>query len=433
MTQYRIELWRIMKSVIFLLMAAGIVLFAYTQGVLPPETTIAKPEPNGNYGMKSSNDPALIMPEAAESLFAQYSANKYITYPNGFYKVVKLNHTDRKKMTEIITELSINGGSDVSSASSNNLDAEGYEIKISGDSMKANEDGSFQIITPDNAASAVPGDFQLNPDITWKRFQSLMTQADKLLGGGSDFSEAWISHRFGRIHVTYEEALADYELVLTKDKVSGTYARLFSDYMGIILGLLPIFPTVFLCLSDRKNISPMLYTRRISSVSFILTRYFALVTATMLPILLMGMVLTGIHGAEHGIANIDVFAYLKYTFFWLLPTAMASIAVGLFFTTLTHTPIAIAIQLIWWFIDIGGDNGTYSFFGVRSLQLIPRHNDLGKVEAYVAYLPSLIQNRIWIVLITALLVLVSIYVFSVKRRGLLYVPSFKHSKVQSAI
>lgn len=259
-----------------------------------------------------------------------------------------------------------------------------------------------------------------------------MAQADKLLGGGSDFAETWMSHRFGKIPITYEEALKDYELIVSRDKLTGTYARLFSDYMGIILGLLPVFPAVFLCMCDRKNISPMLYTRRISSAGFILTRFFALVTATMLPILLIGAVLTGIHAADHGLMNIDVFAYFKYIFFWLLPTAIAAIAVGLFFTTLTNTPVAIAIQILWWFIDMTGGNGAYSFLGVQPLQLIPRHNELGNVEAYMGYLPSLIQNRICIVIIGVLLVVGTIYVFSVKRRGLLYVSVFKRGKVQSA-
>lgn len=486
MTQYRKELWRIIKSLIFLFMAAGLVLFAYSQNLIPPDTDLRKPAPNGYYGLKASNDPALIMPEAAESLFTQYTANKYITYPNGFYKAVKLNQADRRKMAGIIAELSMNENSEISQADGNtgtsqaidsngslqtgdntgisqstdsessqaagkNLTLQVYGndaalqvsggktetasdgIQINGESLQANEDGNFQIIVPERKEAAEHSDFQLNPHITWDRFKALMIRADQLLGGGSDFSESWLAHRFGRIPVTYEEALADYELILSQDKVTGSYARLFSDYMGIMLGLLPVFPAVFICLSDRRKIAPMLYTRRISSARFILMRFFALVTAAMKPVLLMGAVLTGILGRDFGLANIDVFAYLKYTFFWLLPTAMAAIAVGLFFTTLSSTPIAIAVQLVWWFIDMRGGMGSYSFFGARPLQLMPRHNDLGKVEAYKNYLPSLIQNRILIVFIAFVLLAGSIYVFSARRRGWLYVPGFKRGKIQSAL
>jgi len=436
MAQFRIEFGRILKSIVFLLMTAGIVLFAYTQGVFPHDSDITKPEPNGYYGMRPSNDPSLIMPEAAASLYEQFSANKYITYPNGFYKAVRLNQADRKKMAEILSELSVNEISDVPQNSNINIDAVdagNKDLQTSAGSFHINEDGNFQVIMPDEEEHTEYDGFQFNSGISWVHFKELMKQADKLLGGGSDFSETWMNHRFGKIPITYEEALADYELVISHDKVTGAYARLFCDYVGIILGLLPVFPAVFLCMCDRKNISPMLYTRRISSGRFILVRYAALATATMLPILLMCAVLTCIHAADYGPGSIDVFSYFKYAFFWLFPTAIASISVGLFFTTLTGTPVAIAIQLIWWFIDIRGGSGMYSFYGVRPFQLIPRHNALGNVEAYLDYLPSLIQNRFWIVLIAVFLIVGTIYIFSVKRRGLLYVPIFKRGKIQSAV
>jgi len=437
MAQYRIELGRILKSTVYLLMVVGIVWFAYTQDIIKPDSTVKKPEPNGFYGMKPSNDPSLIMPEAAESLFNQYSENKYITYPNGFYKVVRINQEKRKKMAEIIAELSLNKMTENRQKSSKNVDTGNDGIKISGGNLKLNENGKFQIIIPDMEDREVPedpADFKFNPEITWERFIDLMAQADKLLGGGSDFSEKWMAHRFGQIPVTYEEALEDYELIFTHDKVTGAYARLFSDYMGIILGLLPVFPAVYLCMCDKRNISSILYTRRISSGRFILARFSALATATMLPILLLGVVLTFMHAADYGLDKIDVFAYFKYTFFWMFPTAIAAISVGLFFATLTNTPVAIAIQLIWWFTDLLGGSGIYSFFGVRPLQLIPRHNGLGKVKVYMDYLPGLVQNRIQIMLIAIFLLVGTIYVFSAKRRGTLYVPIlFKRSKIQSAV
>ncbi|HHW22054.1 MAG TPA: hypothetical protein GXX26_04115 [Clostridiaceae bacterium] len=433
MTQYRIELVRILKSVIYLLMVAGIVLFALSQRVLPPDMSVTEPEPGRSYGMKPSNDPSLIMPQAAGSLFAQYSANKYITYPNGFYKVVRLNQEDRKKMAGIVAELSIRRHSVSSQKSEGPTERENEEIRIKGDDLRLNDDGNLEIVMP---GSEIPEDItelEFDPEISWDRFKELMAQADKLLGGGSDFSEVWMSHRFGLIPVTYVEALADYHLVISHDRLTGAYARLFSDYMGIILGLLPVFPAVFLALSDRKDISPVLYTRSISSARFILERFFALTSATMLPIILMGTILTFKHAGDYGWVNIDPFAYFRYAFFWLLPTAIAAISVGMFFTTLTNTPIAIAIQLIWWFADISGGKGMYTFFGVRPIQLIPRHNGLGHTEAYLDYLPDLIQNRIRIMLVAVFLITGTIFIFSARRRGSLYVPVFARSKIRPEV
>jgi len=427
MTLYRKELGRVLKSLMFLLSAAGIVLFAYTQGVFPPHSTITKPEPHAaSYGTKASGDPALIMPEAAESLFVQYSANQYTTYPNGFLKYIKLNQADRAKMDEITAELSADALLDNTRETDDTPATNNGSLQIDGGSLRPNGDGSFQIITPEGET---PIDFTFNPDMTWERFSGLMARADELLGGGSDYSETWMSHRFGQVPINYEEALADYELTISHDKLTGAHARLFSDYMGIILGLLPVFPAVFLCLRDRKNIAPMVHTRRVSSARFILTRFLVLVTAVMIPVLIMCAVLTGVHGLDYGFGNIDIFAYFKYALFWMLPTAMVSTAVGLFFTTLTNTPAAVAVQLVWWFVDTLGGSGAYSFYGIRPLQLIPRHNGLGKTQAYLDYLPELIQNRIRFALIALVLVAFTTFVFSAKRRGLLHVSVFKRRKI----
>ena len=431
MTLYRKELQRVLKSMIFFLAAAGIILFANTQGVFPPHSTITKPLPGAeSYGTKASDNPDLIMPEAAESLFVQYSENQYITYPNGFFKYVRLNQSDREKMGEIIAALSEDAISEDMQESGDIPAANDRTLQIGEGSLQPNDDGSFQII---KSEEEILTGFHFNTAITWERFLELMVQADDLLGGGSDFSKKWMSHRFGQIPVTYDEALADYELTVSYDKLTGAHARLFSDYMGIILGLLPVFPAVFLCLSDRKNIASMLYTRRISSTRFILARFLALLTAVMLPVLIMCAVLTGIHAADYGLGNIDTLVYFKYAFFWMLPTAMASTAVGLFFTTLTNTPAAIAVQLVWWFVDTAGGSGVYSFFGVQPLQLIPRHNTLGETQTFLDYLPDLIQNRIGITLTAVLLVAFTIFVYNAKRRGILYASVFKRNKVQSAV
>ncbi len=430
MTLYKKEFVRTVKSLVFLLTVAGFVLFICSQGVLPPDGTVSKPVPGGpNYGMKSSNDPALIMPEAAQSLFGQYSLNEFITYPNGFIKYVKLSHVQWEKMAAIISELSTN---DMRSEAAQSADAptNAPSISIEGGNSETLNDGSIKIYGPGSEAPAV---FSFDYSITWERFLQLMAQADEILGGGSDFSQTWMSHRFGQIPVTYEDALADHELILSEDKITGAHARLFSDYAGIILGLIPVFPAVFLCLKDRKNIAPLLYTRRVSSAKFVLARFTALLTAIMLPVIVMCAVLTGIHAQEYGAANIDLFAYYKYALLWLMPTAMASTAVGMFFTTLTGTPIAIAVQLLWWFVDTMGTSAAYSFFGVGPTGLIPRHNSLGYTGKFLDYLPDLIQNRIFIAVTALALVALTVLAFTARRRGLINAAVFKHSKIQSQV
>ena len=59
------ECGRVARSVSYLILVVALVLFAWSQ--LPPifDEVVSKPEPgNGNYGMKRTDDPAVIMPAA---------------------------------------------------------------------------------------------------------------------------------------------------------------------------------------------------------------------------------------------------------------------------------------------------------------------------------------------------------------------------------
>ncbi len=52
-----------------------------------------------------SNDPELVMPAALDSLYAEFTANSYTTYPIGFYHTVKLSGKDTEKMAGLLSEL----------------------------------------------------------------------------------------------------------------------------------------------------------------------------------------------------------------------------------------------------------------------------------------------------------------------------------------
>ena len=75
--------------------------------------------------------------------------------------------------------------------------------------------------------------------MTYERFKELMGQMSEMVGVGSSYSNF---ERYGKEELTYENAIKNMNLV-KKDKV-GTYARNFSDYKGIVLGLFPAFLVV---------------------------------------------------------------------------------------------------------------------------------------------------------------------------------------------
>lgn len=425
MTLFGKEVMRILKSMIYWLMVVSIVLFAYSQDAFPDEDVITEPAPGlSDYGMKASGDPALIMPEALQSLQGQYLANQYVAYPNGFIKYVKLNEADRGRMGSIIAELA---GTAVAESTTKMEETDSNTIEIGADDLVQTGDGQFVITTP---ARQIQQQAALSPDITWDRFQALMDEADRLIGGGSDFSEAWLSHRFGQIPVTYAEAMEAYQETIAQDRYTGAHARLFSDYMGIIMALLPVFLAVFLGMRDRRNTVPVLYSRAVSSVRLIVTRYLALVVTAMLPILCMGGFLMVKHALQYGAAQVNMLAYPAYIFGWIMPCAMVSTAVGMAVTTLTGAPLAIGVQLVWWFVDLNYASGAYSFFGTRPLQLIPRHNSLGNTQVFMDGLQALVMNRLWMAGIALGIVILTVVILEMKRRGRLYVRIPTGSKVQ---
>ena len=75
-----------------------------------------------------------------------------------------------------------------------------------------------------------------------------------------------VMNRGTRFPATYEEAMEEYNSFLYDDKITGGYARLFGDYMGIALGILPVFLVVTRELRDRRaGMEELIYTRTASS------------------------------------------------------------------------------------------------------------------------------------------------------------------------
>ena len=145
-------------------------------------------------------------------------------------------------------------------------------------------------------------------------------------------------------------------------------------------GLYPIFLVVLIWMKDRiGNASELIYSKKISSARLVVSRYLASVTMILLPVLLLSfesLVPLIALGAKKGI-SVDYFAYIKYILWWLLPEVMAVSAIGIFFTLLTDSPIAIAIQFLWWMVD-KGVTGLSGDTGATTLMI--RHNTLRGYE-----------------------------------------------------
>lgn len=340
---------------------------------------ITAPKQGEDYGIQQKEVPELIMPAAFNSLYNEFTANEYIAYPIGFYKNVKLNETDKEKMAEIISTLS------------------GVPVN--------------DLLTSANSIEVT-----LSDDISYEEFKECMKQADDLIGGGSNYSESNLLN-YSYVAITYEEAVTNYNLIVNEDKFTGAYARLFCDYVGIILSILPVFIAVAICLKDKRaKMNDLIYVRKTSSFKLILSRYFAVVISVMLPTVILACISNSTVWGQYSGMALDYLAPLKYALGWLMPSVMIAAAIGMFFTELTGTPIAIAIQALWWFIDLNAGVGRLR--GVHTLfELTPRHNSLGNTQIFLDEFHTLVTNRLIIAGAALLLVAVTVIIYEQKRRG----------------
>lgn len=340
---------------------------------------ITAPKQGEDYGIQQKEVPELIMPAAFNSLYNEFTANEYIAYPIGFYKNVKLNETDKEKMAEIISTLS------------------GVPVN--------------DLLTSANSIEVT-----LSDDISYEEFKECMKQADDLIGGGSNYSENNLLN-YSYVAITYEEAVTNYNLIVNEDKFTGAYARLFCDYVGIILSILPVFIAVAICLKDKQaKMNNLIYARKISSFKLILSRYFAVVISVMLPTVILAYISNSTVWGQYSGMILDYLAPLKYALGWLMTSVMIAAAIGMFFTELIRTPIAIAIQGLWWFIDLNAGVGRLR--GVHTLfELTPRHNSLGNTQIFLDEFHTLVTNRLIIAGAALLLVAATVIIYEQKRRG----------------
>lgn len=427
---YLKELKKVMCSFFYILFAGALAVALYSQGALYfGDSRMNRPEPDGNYGVVNREIPEMIMPAALESLWQEFCENNYKTYPIGFIKNVRLDEKKQRMVAEIIAEIT---GEDTEAilgkqAAFEGTGDDGYSFNI-GEELQMDSDGNLIFSGARDGSEEEGKDtgeegltIAVRDDMEYGKFAEAMQRVDDILGGGSDYCAEHLKS-YGTVEVTYEEAVQRHELTVSRDRITGGYARLFSDYaVAMVMSLLPVFPAVILCLKDRRaRMAELIYTREVSAARLTVVRYFALVTAAMLPVLLLSYVsnasVWGLYSGE----RLDYLAPLKYDLGWIMPGVMMATAVGMFLTELTGTPIAVAVQGFWWLIDINmGFRSVES--GYALFRLAPRHNagekSFFRTQDYVDNFQRLVANRLLFAGLSAVLIIATILIYERKRRG----------------
>ena len=409
------ECKKIVFSLAFVIYCIVVLAFYFTQFRSDTRTPLTKPVSGAeSYGDIAKEIPEILMPAAIESLVGEYLSDGYAAYPYGFYKSVRLKEKDKARMAEIIAE--------ISGIPQDELDSF-EDFQQGGYYMDENVYVVYQ--EPNIPEITIP------TTMTYEHFRELMQEADQIIGGGSKYSDSFIVENFSLVPKTYEDALAEYEYFTSEDKITGAYARLFCDYLGIFLAIMPVFAAVALTgLDKRSRMEQLVYSRKISSAKLIFTRYFALISVMVIPVLLTTF------EAYVAVKNIypdnelDSTAFLRYTVFWLIPNIMTAAAVGMLITELASALLAIFVQGVWWFASVMAGSGGLDG-NIGKFTFVMRHNDLLKADVFNAEWSNIVFNRIFFSAVSILAVTLTVLIYEMKRRGVfngfqIGLPNFRH-------
>lgn len=393
MTLFKKECAQILKSLIFWLYVACLVLFFNSQ---MGNSTVLNPPQEGqenyyNYGFKTDITERDVMETGVGTLAYAYYYDHYVTYPVGYAKNVRISEAEKQEIADIIYDFT----------------------GVKADEIEDNIASYFQENDIQTTQYKVP----LKDGISYEQFLKDMEQVADILGPGSDYTEDRLWSNV-MIPVDYEGAVENYRALTEQDRLTGGYARLFCDYMGIILGILPVFVTATRMLRDKRaQMQELIYSRGASSAVVMETRYAALVFMHMIPVLILSLLPTvscitaGIEGVQ-----LDYLAWLKYDLGWLLPMVMIVVAVGMLCTELTETALAVLVQAVWWFMSVM--TGASAMNGGRyGWNLIPRHNTELNYEGFAEDFRQLVMNRILYAVLALVLLALTIFIYEKKRKG----------------
>lgn len=406
------ECKQILKSMVYYIYVVVFVMFLTSQ--LSGEITqkLEKPQPGQeSYGTINSQDESDVMEKELAELVLETYHNSYTTYPLGFYKGVVLNEEEIARVTSIIE----------------NCTGKSWDqlIKEMETHYSDYEQNSIQgAMQAQIAYSVAPAQ-----NLSYDEFLRNMEEVCRVVGAGSsyqrEFLEAGVS-----VPMTYEQAVEEYEALCSKDRVTGATARLFCDYAGIVLSVLPVFLGVTRCLRDKRaQVSQVVFAHRISAFWIIGSRYCANVCMAYLPVAVTAFVMQmpyQYHAKTIGVAP-DVLAFLKYSVIWLLPEIMIVLAVSFLITELTENVISIFIQVFWAIVSLFSMVNLKGGFGFH---LIARWNTLGSTTQFWQQRQQLLFNRGFYFALSLALAALTVVVYEKKRRegGTVYGKIFKGRK-----
>lgn len=397
-TLFAKECKQILKSMVYYLYVVIFVMFLSSQMNEVMTGDLERPEPGqASYGSVSSHEESAVMEKILAGLVMETNHNSYATYPMGFYREVTLNQTELAEMTSIIEDCTGKNWEEIMK------DMENHFSQFDQGTMT----GAVQAQI---GYSVVPRE-----SLSYEEFCKNMEKVCKIIGSGSSYSQGKLDAGVG-VPMTYEQAVEEFDALCAKDKITGATARLFCDYAGIILSILPVFLGVTRCLRDKRaKVSQVVFSHEASTAQIVGSRYLANVCMAFLPVVVTIFVMQMPYQYHAGTIGVtpDVLAFLKYSVAWLLPEIMTVLAVSFFITELTENVISIFIQVFWAIASLFGSETLSGNFGFR---LIVRWNALGDTNAFWSQRQELFLNRGFYFGLAILFMVLTFIFYEKKRR-----------------
>lgn len=330
------------------------------------------PTPN-HYDELSATDFHTLKNGTLNQLNTEFTTNSYTTYPLGFSKSISLTPHKRLKMHTQITKL--------------------------------------------------------QRTTNRKAFEATLVHVNKLIGGNSAYTPNNVP-ALARRQMTPNEAQHDYQLILTADQISGTFARFFADITDLIIGILPTIIVLTFCYADRRShVTASIRSKHTSCGRRLITQYTASLLVLLFPVIVMGLYFTLRILSLYPHHTLDLFAFIKVILIWILPTLMITSAVGFLTYQLFGNFAGFALQIGWWLTTIM--IGSHRVAGYYSWLLMPRHNSLHNVAYFYDHITELLINRTVYTLLALILISIAVSIAQQRNGGHPLALPHHHQRFQS--
>lgn len=392
MTLFFKECKQVLRSLVYYIYVVIFVLFITSQ--MSGESAIDKlqePQPGQSYyGETMTRDETLSMEGALATLFLESYHNSFATYPIGLYKEVTLNGDEMEQVKAILERCT--------GKSYETLEKEMDEYYSQSDIGNT----SYRIAVKEG--------------FTYASFEMVMEEVCGLVGKGSFYEKESYENRT-YVPMTYEQAKEEYDALCAEDRLTRAYMRLFCDYAGIVLSILPIFVGVSRALRDqRAKVQQVIYSKSVSGTMIIVSRYLANLVMLAIPVFLTALLIQQpfyYKAQTMGIQG-DIWAFLTVPGVWLLPEIMTVLAVSFLVTEFTGAIWTIFLQVAWGFASLFSSTTLVGDFG---LSLVARWNTLGQTMLYSSLKKEFFFNRGYYFLLAVVCVILTVFVYEKKRRG----------------